>query len=40
MMNHYYGWMGGGGMWGWTFIGILVVVLLIVVINRLSDKKS
>lgn len=40
MMNHDFGWMGGGGMWGWGLIGILVVVLLIVVINKLSDKKS
>jgi uncharacterized membrane protein len=29
MMNHD-GWMGGG-MWIWTVIGILVVVLLVVV---------
>lgn len=40
MMNHYYGWMGGGGMWVWTVIGVLVVVLLVVAINKLSDKKS
>jgi hypothetical protein len=26
-MNHAYGWMGGG-MWIWTVIGALVVVLL------------
>ncbi len=31
------GWMGGG-MWGWTVIGVLVVVLLIVVISKLSKK--
>jgi hypothetical protein len=36
MMNHD-GWMGGG-MWIWTVIGILVVVLLVVVINKLSNK--
>jgi hypothetical protein len=31
MMNQTYGWMGGwagGGMWIWTVIGALVVVLL------------
>jgi heme exporter protein D len=28
----------GGGMWIWTVIGVLVVVLLIVVINNLSKK--
>jgi len=28
----------GGGMWFWTVIGVLVVVLLVVVINKLSKK--
>jgi hypothetical protein len=28
----------GGGMWLWTVIGVLVVVLLVVVINNLSRK--
>jgi hypothetical protein len=28
----------GGGMWIWTVIGVLVVVLLVVMINRLSKK--
>ena len=28
----------GGGMWFWTVIGVLVVVLLIVVISKLSKK--
>lgn len=28
----------GGGMWVWTVIGVLVVVLLVVAINRLSKK--
>ena len=28
----------GGGMWIWTVIGVLVVVLLVVVINKLSKK--
>jgi hypothetical protein len=39
MMNHTDGWMGnGGGMWIWSFVGILVVVLLVVVINKMSKK--
>lgn len=37
MMDHTYGWMGGG-MWIWTVIGILLVVLLVVAINKLSKK--
>jgi uncharacterized membrane protein len=37
MMNHTDGWMGGG-MWIWTVIRVLVVVLLVVMINRLSKK--
>jgi hypothetical protein len=28
----------GGGMWIWTVIGVLVVVLLVVVINKQSRK--
>jgi len=36
-MNYTDGWMGGG-MWIWTVIGILVVILLVVVINKLSKK--
>jgi len=32
------GWMGGGGMWLWSVIGVLVIVLLVVVINKLSRK--
>lgn len=31
------GWMGGG-MWLWTVIGVLVVVLLAVVIGKQSKK--
>ena len=31
------GW-AGGGMWIWTVIGVLVVVLLVVVISKLSKK--
>jgi hypothetical protein len=41
MMNHTDGWMSGwasGGMWVWTVIGVLVVVLLVVVISKLSKK--
>ena len=36
-MNHAYGWMGAG-MWIWTVIGALVVVLLVFAINKLSKK--
>jgi uncharacterized membrane protein len=38
MMNYTNGWMGGG-MWIWTVIGVLVVVLLVIVITKLSNKK-
>jgi hypothetical protein len=31
------GWMGGG-MWLWTVIGVLVVVLLVVLIMKVSKK--
>ena len=34
MMN---GWMGGG-MWIYTAIGVLVVVLLVVAINKTAQK--
>ena len=39
MMNHggMNDWMGGG-MWLWTVIGVLVVVLLVVLINKVSKK--
>jgi len=37
IMNHTDGWMDGG-MWIWTVIGVLAVVLLVVVINKLSKK--
>ena len=38
-MNHggMNGWMGGE-MWLWTVIGVLVVVLLVVLINKVSKK--
>ena len=42
-MNQPGGWMNGwagGGMWLWTVIGVLVVVLLVVAINKLSNKSS
>jgi hypothetical protein len=35
MMNH--GWMGGG-IWVWTAIGVLVVVLLFVMLAKMSKK--
>ena len=41
MMNQTGGWMGGwagGGMWVWTTIGVLVIVLLFVAITKLSNK--
>ena len=28
----------GGGMWIWSVIGVLIVVLLLVVINKQSKK--
>jgi hypothetical protein len=40
MMGHD-GWMGGwggGSMWLWTVIGVLVVILLVVLIKRVSKK--
>jgi hypothetical protein len=37
-MNHIGGWMGGG-MWLWTVIGVLLVVLLVVAIIKLANNK-
>jgi len=37
MMNYTDGWMGGG-MGIWTVIGVLVVVLLVVVMNKRSKR--
>ena len=43
MMNQSDGWMngwsGGGGMWILGVVGVLVVILLVVVITNLIDKK-
>lgn len=36
MMNHD-AWMGRG-MWIWTVLAVLVVVLLVVIINRVSKR--
>ena len=38
MMDHAYGWMGGR-MWLWTVIAVLVVILLVVLINKVSNKQ-
>ena len=41
MMNQTDGLMGGwagGGMWIWAVIGVLVVVLLVVLINKQTKK--
>ena len=40
-MNHADGWMNGwmgGGIWVWTVLGVVVVILLVVVISKLSKK--
>jgi hypothetical protein len=40
-MNHADGWMNGwmgGGLWIWTVLGIVIVVLLAFVIGKLSKK--
>ena len=39
MMNQTHGWMGGwmgGGIWLWTVIGLLVVILLFFMIKRIK----
>ncbi len=36
MMNQY-GWMGGG-MWLWTVVGVLVIVLLVALVIKVSKK--
>lgn len=40
MMNHSDGWMHGwgGGMWLWTGLGVLIIVLLVVLIGRKGKK--
>ena len=43
MMNHVGGWMnnlGGGRIWIFGVIGVLVVVLLVVAITKLAHKIS
>lgn len=40
-MMHTDGWMSGsmgGGMWVWSLVGILLVVVLAIVINKISKK--
>ena len=37
MMNYSGGWMGGG-MWLWTVIAILLVILLVIVIRKMPTK--
>lgn len=40
-MNNHENWMSGwdrGGMWVWSVIGVLVVMLLIVMINKMLKK--
>lgn len=41
MMNHANGWMNGsmgGGMWIWSVVGVLVVVVLFIVILKQTKK--
>jgi uncharacterized integral membrane protein len=41
VMKHPDGWMNrwlGGGMWAWTMVGILLVILLAVLIGRATRK--
>jgi uncharacterized membrane protein len=35
--GHMYGWLGGG-MWLWTVIGVLAIVLVIVMFSRTFRK--
>ena len=37
MMNQTNSWMGGG-MWGWSVVGTLLVVLIVVAIMKLAKK--
>ena len=39
-MMHNAGWFGmsGGGMWIWPVVGVLVIVLLVVMINKNSKR--
>jgi uncharacterized membrane protein len=41
VMHHANGWMtgvSGGGMWIWTIVGVLLVVVLVIVIRKISKK--
>lgn len=40
-MRHANGWMtgwSGGGIWIWTVVGVLLVVVLVVVISKISKR--
>ena len=39
MMNHGYGWVGGG-MWFWPVIGVLLLVLLVILISKVSGTRT
>lgn len=42
MPHHVGGWMtgwGGGGLWVWAILGVVVVMLLAVIVNKITKKK-
>ena len=42
MPHHVGGWMtgwGGGGLWIWAILGVVVVILLAVIVNKVTKKK-